>query len=75
MEESLINKELIEALRTYLQIKTKKLYFKDIKPGVNNITVTCPFHKEGQEKRPSANIRVISNDRASAGLFNCFTCR
>lgn len=33
-----------------------------------DIMITCPYHKEGQERRPSAGIRKTD------GLFHCFTC-
>lgn len=44
------------------------LLFNSIKDCGNDIMVSCPYHKEGQEKRPSAGIRK------SDGLFHCFTC-
>lgn len=34
----------------------------------DNIMVQCPYHKDGQERRPSAGIRK------SDGTFHCFTC-
>ena len=34
----------------------------------NNVQVCCPYHSEGQERRPSAGIRK------SDGLFHCFAC-
>lgn len=34
----------------------------------SDIMVTCPYHKNGQEKRPSAGIR------RSDGLFHCLAC-
>ena len=39
-----------------------------IKEKGANISVTCPFHKEGKEKRPSCYVRVED------GVFHCFTC-
>jgi hypothetical protein len=40
----------------------------------NNLQVTCPIHKEGQERKPSCGIsRIKTNDRNS-GLVHCFTC-
>jgi DNA primase len=34
----------------------------------DNIQVCCPYHKDGQERRPSAGIKK------SDGIFHCFTC-
>lgn len=40
----------------------------DIKDSGDNIMITCPYHKDGQERRPSAGISK------STGVFHCFTC-
>ena len=74
MDEDIINTALIEDIRDYLKLKTGKLYFKHIRAMPDNIQVTCPFHKDGQENKPSATIRVTASDRAAPGLFSCFTC-
>lgn len=34
----------------------------------DNIMICCPYHKNGQERRPSAGIKKID------GTFHCFTC-
>ena len=39
-----------------------------IKDTGKDIMVTCPYHKDGQERRPSAGIRK------SDGLFHCLAC-
>jgi DNA primase len=40
-----------------------------IRPGAGgNVLLKCPFHKEGQERRPSFSVNV------ELGLFHCFTC-
>lgn len=39
-----------------------------IKDSGEDIMVTCPYHKDGQERRPSAGIRK------SDGLFHCLAC-
>lgn len=72
--EDLINEDYIRRIRDYLKIRTGKLYFKYIRYMNDNIQVTCPFHKDGQENKPSATIRVTNSEKASAGLFSCFTC-
>lgn len=43
-------------------------YFHDIKVRDKYITVTCPYHKNGNESKPSAGFRVDN------GYFSCFTC-
>lgn len=37
--------------------------------GESNIMLRCPFHKDGQETKPSFSVNV---DHA---LFQCFTCK
>lgn len=60
-----INAELIEVLQ---EVQSQTQYLKIIKDIGDDIMVTCPYHKDGQERRPSAGIR--KND----GTFHCFTC-
>lgn len=36
--------------------------------GGSNVITTCPFHKGGQERKPSFSINL------DEGLFHCFTC-
>lgn len=43
-------------------------YLKDIKDGPKNIQITCPYHANGKENRPSAGIKK------SDGTFHCFAC-
>lgn len=38
------------------------------KSGEGQILVQCPFHKGGQERKPSFSVNV------DEGLFHCFTC-
>ena len=72
--ESEINVKLIEEIRYYIKLKTGKLYFKHIRQTPDNIIVTCPFHKDGQERKPSATIRVTTSEKTIPGMFKCFTC-
>ena len=74
MDELKIDQQLIEDIRAYIHRKTGKWYFKHIRQRSDNIQVTCPFHKNGQENKPSASIRITENDRSYPGLFSCFTC-
>ena len=43
-------------------------YLQDIKDGPKNIQITCPYHANGKEHKPSAGIRK------SDGIFHCFAC-
>lgn len=51
---------------------------RDMKPTHRNIMVTCPFHKNGQEKKPSFGITTVDTKEGKrvypAGTCHCFTC-
>lgn len=59
--------EVLDELKRQLTIN-KIPYLHTIKDSGENIQVSCPYHKGGQEKRPSAGIRK------SDGTFHCFAC-
>ena len=59
--------EIVNELRAQL-IANKIPLLRDVKDTPDNIMVTCPYHKNGQERRPSAGIKK------SDGTFHCFTC-
>lgn len=50
-------------------------YFRDRILRGNNLNITCPFHKGGNENHPSCNIYI---DKTSPdipyGFYRCFTC-
>lgn len=59
--------EIIETLRRQLaELGLNR--FEKIVDGDTDIMVCCPYHKNGQERRPSAGIRK------SDGLFHCLAC-
>lgn len=65
-----VNAELIDIigeLKRQLQINSVPL-LKSVKDTPDNIMVSCPYHKDGQENRPSAGISK------STGVFHCFAC-
>lgn len=69
-ENLILNCDMIDILyelRNQLHANGINL-LKDIKDSGDNIMITCPFHKNGQERRPSAGIEKNS------GVFHCFTC-
>lgn len=53
--------QVLEMLGRYMPGKLKP-------SGENQIITTCPFHKDGQERKPSFSVNV------EKGLFHCFTC-
>lgn len=65
------NVELMDILTELQnQLRVNQIPFLNkIKDAGNDIMVTCPFHKDGQERRPSAGIRK------SDGLFHCLACK
>lgn len=58
---------ILEELRYQLSANGIKL-FHTMRDTPDNIQVCCPYHKGGQERRPSAGIKK------SDGIFHCFTC-
>lgn len=64
------NVELVDIIRELQSqlIANQIPLLSKIKETPNDVMVSCPYHKEGQERRPSAGIRK------SDGLFHCFTC-
>ena len=59
--------DIITELQSQLAANGIKLLNKMIDSG-DNVMVCCPYHKGGQERKPSAGIRK------SDGLFHCFAC-
>lgn len=59
---------ILSELKTQLTINGYD-YLSSIKPtGSDNIMVSCPYHKDGKERKPSAGIK------RSNGVFHCFAC-
>jgi DNA primase len=58
---------ILEELRSQLSANGINL-FHSMRDTPDNIQVCCPYHKGGQERRPSAGIKK------SDGTFHCFTC-
>lgn len=68
---------VLEKLRTELKNRNIDLFRKFIVNELN-IQFTCPFHNNGQEKKPSCGISrkdVIKQGKTvPAGTVHCFTC-
>lgn len=67
---SVINAELGEILtELHAQLAVNNIsLLNKIKDAGSDYQVQCPYHKNGQEKRPSAGIRK------SDGMFHCLAC-
>lgn len=51
------------------QLRANKIdLIQKVKNGPTHIQICCPYHANGQERRPSAGIRK------SDGVFHCFAC-
>ena len=59
--------DIICELKRQLELKGIKRFYK-ITDTPNNVMVCCPFHKEGQERKPSMGI--LKTD----GTCHCFAC-
>lgn len=59
--------DIISELQNQLRLNNIDL-LKSTKDGPDNIQVSCPYHNNGQENRPSAGIRK------SDGVIHCFAC-
>lgn len=59
--------DILSLLRSQLAEQSISL-FQVIRDTPDNVMVSCPYHKGGQERRPSAGIKK------SDGLFHCFAC-
>lgn len=46
----------IKVILKKLRVASHNYYLKDQVEKRDNIIVTCPFHKDGQEKRPSCAV-------------------
>lgn len=56
-----------------LQITLTNGKLKSIKPGLENIVVTCPIHANGKEKTPACNI-YIGDSTLEYGFYRCLVC-
>lgn len=66
----------IDVILTTLKKEIGGKLLHDIYPEVRgNIAVTCPVHKNGQERHPSCNIYTKHDDESTEyGKVHCFTC-
>lgn len=81
IDKKIINTDIVTILRTlksYIAQKDNKEVLHDIVPTYGNVMVTCPYHKNGKEKKPSCGVSTIDqhagNKEIPAGTVHCFTC-
>ena len=70
IDKTVINADLIDVileLKEQLALNDIQLFHK-VKDIGKDVQVCCPYHKNGQERKPSAGFRKED------GLFHCFTC-
>lgn len=70
---------IIGVLKQQVYEKTGRWLFSKYRVRGDELQLCCPFHKNGQEKRPSATISMKdkkSEDgrRIPSGTFHCFAC-
>lgn len=65
--------DILSLLKVHLNLKGIDL-LRQIKPGRDNIQITCPNHANGQEKKPSCGIRTTQTEGTEVGQVHCFTC-
>ena len=70
INDTIIHADLFDVLsELQRQLYSKHIpYLQKTQDSGKNIMVQCPFHGNGQERRPSAGIRK------SDGMFHCFAC-
>ncbi len=62
--------EIVQRLR--VELTNGKL--RDIKPGTDDIVVTCPHHSSGKERKAACNIYIGNNEKIPYGFTRCFVC-
>lgn len=70
-------REVVETLQSDLRNRGIN-YLSTVRKVNSNLMITCPYHKNGQEKTPSCGILLetkASRDKVhKAGTVHCFTC-
>ena len=73
IDNRIIKKDIKEIL-SLLQSEVNNGKLADISYTGDEVAVTCPFHKDGKEKKPSCFIYVGDDNKLPWGTFHCFTC-
>ena len=59
--------DILHLLKEQLNAQGIEL-LRSIKDAGDNVMISCPYHKGGQERRPSAGVKKVD------GTFHCFAC-
>lgn len=72
----IINGDL-ELILEKLKVDSKKFnLLREIRDAGDNLLVTCPYHKNGQERKPSCTIlKSRTNPKVPFGTCSCFSCK
>lgn len=64
-----------EEILTKLKLDSEGKYLRNIRKKSDYVFITCPFHKEGQELKPSCTVyNRNDNPNLPFGTWHCFTC-
>lgn len=64
--------DILTELKAYINNRDGKEIFRDIRDVYTNTMVTCPFHKHGEERKPSCG---VNNEPVDGKIWvHCFTC-
>lgn len=73
--DNVVISEPVENILRQVRAETGFRLYKNIKHTANSLMVTCPFHKNGQENRPSCSVMNNKEDSSvPIGWHYCFTC-
>ena len=74
VDNRVIEEPIVNILKQVRQ-ETGFTLYNDIHDKGNNLMVTCPFHKGGQERRASCSVLNTEDDpKVPRGWHHCFTC-
>lgn len=59
--------DIIQELKTQLHLNGRNYFYKSVQTK-DNYMICCPFHKDGQERKPSMGIHE------KTGVCHCFSC-
>jgi len=74
IDNKIIQEPIINILN---QLKTESNWdvFSTMQPKQDYVVATCPFHKDGKEKKPSFSVYTsYDSDSVMPGTYHCFTC-
>lgn len=66
--------EVIRTIRQQVYEQQGREILSKIKQSGNNIMVCCPYHNNGQEKKPSCGILTVARNGHNSGTYHCFAC-